>query len=164
MIKILFSQEQIDLLFEEKRKNEHPIVRKKAEVLYLKALEYPHGEIQKISRLSEPMLVSYMKEYIEGGIDRIREIKSYRPKSELDIHKDVIKKYFDEHPPQNSAEAGQRIFEICGLKRSPTQIRAFLKRIGLKLRKVGYVPGKQVDPEKQLEQEEFKKKNFRPID
>lgn len=158
MIKIQFSEDQINLLFEEKSKNEYPIVRKKTEVLYLKSFGFSHGEIQRITRVSEPMLVSYLKEYIEGGVEKLKEINYYKPKSELDTFKDELKKYFDEHPPQSSAEAGHKIQEITGLKRSPTQIREFLKRIGMKIRKVGYVPGKQTDPNKQKEQEEFKKK------
>jgi len=158
MIKIEFTEEQINALFEEKTKNEHPLIRRKADVLYLKSIGFPHGEILKITRISEPTLVCYLNDYKNNGIDKVKQINYYRPKSELDKFEAEIKKYFEENPPQNSAEAGQKIEEITGLKRSPTQIRAFLKRIGMKIRKVGYVPGKQTDINKQVEQEEFKKK------
>ncbi len=158
MIKIQFSNEQIDQLFEEKRKNGNSIVRKKAEVLILKSLGYSHTEIIAITRISEPTLTNYLKDYISGGIEKIKEINFYKPQSELDAFKDELKKEFDEHPPQTCAEASHKIEEITGLKRSPTQIREFLKRIGMKIRKVGYVPGKQTDPLKQKEQEDFKKK------
>ncbi|VAX37907.1 hypothetical protein MNBD_UNCLBAC01-858 [hydrothermal vent metagenome] len=48
-----------------------------------------------------------------------------------------------------------KIEELTGHKRSEVQIWKFLKRIGLKCRKVGMIPSK-VNIEKQ---EDFKKKN-----
>jgi len=163
MIKIQFSEEIIDQLFELKAKSEYPIIRKRAEVLYLKSFEFQHNQILKIARISEPTLAGYLNDYLAGGIEKLKEINYYQPKSELDAYTEEIKKKFEEQPPQTAAEAAQKIEEICGIKRSPTQIREFLKRIGLKIRKVGYVPGKQSDPEKQKEQEEFKKKTLDPL-
>ena len=45
---------------------------------------------------------------------------------------------------------------------SPTQTKEFLKRIGLKLRKVGHVPGKALNPDKIQEQEHFQKNKLEP--
>jgi transposase len=162
MIRIEFSKNEIDLLFEEKDKNNHFKIRKKAEVLYLKSLNFSHSDIQRITRISRPTLATYIKEYKEGGVKKIKELNFYRPISELDKHSEALKKYFDEHPPQNSNEALMIIEEKTGIKRSPTQIREFLKRIGLKIRKVGFVPGKLCNEEKQKEQEDFKKKKLEP--
>jgi len=159
MIKIKFTKNGVDNLFEEKERNAHFKVRKKAEVLYLKSLKFSHSDIQRIARISRPTLASYLNEYKENGIDKIRELNFYKPKSELDQHIAELREYFDEHPPQNSNEATVIIEEKTGIKRCPTQIRQFLKRMGMKIRKVGYVPGKLCNEEKQKEQEDFKKKN-----
>lgn len=159
MIKIELEEFEIDKLFEEKERNVHHRVRKKAEVLYLKALGFSHADIQAISRISRPTLATYLKEYKTNGFDSIQELNFYKPKSELDEHIAEMKKYFEEHPPQNSNEAQMIIEEKTGIKRSPTQIREFLKRMKMKIRKVGFVPGKLCDEEKQKEQEDFKKKN-----
>lgn len=48
-----------------------------------------------------------------------------------------------------------KIEELTGIKRSPTQVRVFLKKIGMKCRKVGVMPSK-ADPEIQ---DAFKKKS-----
>jgi transposase len=40
------------------------------------------------------------------------------------------------------AEAGARIAELTGVERKPTQIRQFLKRLGMKPRKVAAIPAK----------------------
>jgi len=63
---------------------------------------------------------------------------------------------------QSVSEAQAKIEELTGIKRSPTQIREFMKRIGLKRRKIGYIPGKATEPNKIEEQEEFKTKELEP--
>jgi hypothetical protein len=63
---------------------------------------------------------------------------------------------------QSVSEAQAKIEELTGIKRSPTQIREFMKRIGLKRRKIGYIPGKATEPNKIEEQEELKTKELEP--
>ena len=95
-------------------------------------------------------------EYQSGGIEKLKEINFCGPQSKLDEHAITIENYFKEHPPATIKEAMAKIEELTGLKRSEVQIWKFLKRIGLKCRKVGMIPSK-VDIEKQ---ETFKKKNW----
>lgn len=80
----------------------------------------------------------------------------------MDEHASTLETYFKEHPPRTVAEAQQVIQEQTGIERSPTQIQAFLKRLGMKCRKVGYVPGHAATPEKQAEQEIFKTQQLEP--
>jgi len=158
MIKIEFNKPEIEQLFKEKEQNVHPKIRKKAEVLYLKSLEFSHSDIQRIARISRPTLATYLTDYKNNGIEGIKELNFYRPQSELDKYIPELKTYFEEHPPQNINEAQMIIEQKTGIKRSPTQIREFIKRMGMKIRKVGYLPGKLCDEKKQEEQEEFKKR------
>jgi hypothetical protein len=55
-------------------------------------------------------------------------------------------------------EAVDKIEELTGIKRSPTQVRKFLKSMGMKCLKVGSLPSK-ADPD---EQEEYKEKKLEP--
>lgn len=160
MIKIEFADFEIEQLFDEKEKNTHHKVRKKAEVLYLKSLGHSHFDIQGIARITRPTLAKYLHDYKINGIESVTEVNFYKPKSELDKFIPELKIYFDKNPPCSSAEAQMIIEDKTGIRRSPTQIREFLKRMGMKIRKVGYVPGKSCDEEKQREQEEFLKKNL----
>jgi len=80
----------------------------------------------------------------------------------LDTQAASLEAYFKEHPPRTVAEAQQVIQEQTGLQRSPTQIQAFLKRLGMKCRKVGYVPGQAANPDKQAEQASFKTQELEP--
>ena len=49
-----------------------------------------------------------------------------------------------------------------GVRRGLTQVRAFLRRLKMKYRQTGFVPGQADTPEKQAEQAEFLKKNSCP--
>jgi transposase len=73
--------------------------------------------------------------------------------SELLAHRTTIEDYFRTNPPATIKEAAAKIYELTGIQRSESSIRAFLKRIGIQRRKVGHIPAK-ADVEAQ---EAFKK-------
>jgi transposase len=148
MIQIEFTPLEIEELLEAKERNAHPKIRKKAEVLYLKALKFPHAQIQKIADISRPTLAAYLSDYKKEGLKSIFTLKFYTPQSELDKYMPELKAYFEQHPPCNSLESQMIIEKKTSIKRSLTQIRAFLGRMGLKIRKTGYVPGNLNDEKK----------------
>jgi hypothetical protein len=80
----------------------------------------------------------------------------------LDAHAATLETYFKDHPPRTVAEAQQAIKAQTGIERRPTQVQAFMKRLGMKCRKVGSVPGQAANPDKQLEQETFKTQALEP--
>jgi transposase len=156
MIRIEFTPEEIDALEYERYYHPDPKVQKKMEVLYLKSQGLEHQEICRLGRISKTTLTTYLKQYQDGGLERLKEFGYSGPSSELDQHAASLEAYFKEHPPRTTAEARQVIQEQTGLERSPTQVQAFMKRLGMQCRKVGYVPGRAADPDKQAEQETFK--------
>ncbi len=60
------------------------------------------------------------------------------------------------------AEAQQAIKDQTDIERSPAQIQAFMKRLGMKCRKVGHVPGRAANSDKQAEQETFQTQELEP--
>ena len=85
----------------------------------------------------------------------MKELNFRRPESELADHRSSIEQFFKEIPPASVKEAASEIEKLTGIKRSNTQVRKFMKRIGMKRLKIGAIPGKaDVDA-----QEEFIKKN-----
>jgi hypothetical protein len=46
------------------------------------------------------------------------------------------------HPPQTIHEAVAMLAALTGIHRSPTQVRLFLKHLGLQRRKAGLLPAK----------------------
>ena len=65
-----------------------------------------------------------------------------RPTSDLEAHQDTIEAYFREHPATTIPQAVKRIEELTRIKRSPTQVGIFLKKLGLKRLKTSAIPAK----------------------
>lgn len=148
MIKIEFNAEEIEQLHYERRYHPHPRVRQRMETLYLKALGYSHQEIGRIVGIGQGALRRYLRMYQAGGIEGLKELNFYRPESELNEHREQLKAEFEARPAKSINEAVQRIEKLTGIRRSPTQVRKFLKDLGVKRLKVGQIPAK-ADPEKQ---------------
>ena len=71
-------------------------------------------------------VTSYVHEYHEGGIDRLKQVNFYKPRSPLWDHCATIEAYFIEQPPATIKEAVHVIAKLTGIRRSETQVRTFL--------------------------------------
>ena len=158
-ITVSFKEEQKEILDRERYYHAHPVVRRKMEALWLKSQGLAHQEICRLASISKPTLCSYLKDYQTGGIEQLKELNFYRPESELMKYKEMMKTHFEEHPPATIKEAMAKVKTLTGLKRSETQIRAFLTAMGMKCRKVGMLPAK-ANPEVQ---EAFKTQKLDPV-
>lgn len=162
MITLEFSPAEIEVLEYERYHYPHPRVQKKIEAVYLKSQGLKHREICRLCRISKTTLTTYLKQYQTGRLDRLKQLDYQGQPSALNQHRVSLEAYFKAHPPRSTAEAQAAIEELTGLKRSPTQVQAFMKRLGLKCRKVGFVPGPATDPDKQAEQESFRVNQLEP--
>lgn len=148
MIQIHFSKSEIEQLKYERFYHPHPHVQRKMEVLFLKSLGLKHELICKIGDVSPNTMRSYFKEFKEHGIEKLQEINFYQPTSELDNHSETIKEYLKTTPPGTLKEAAAKIKELTGIKRSLPQIRNYILKLGVRLRKAGAVPGKLTEEKK----------------
>jgi len=159
MITIEFTEEEKQALHHERFHHPHPRVQQKIEAIWLKSQGLAHQEFCRLTGISKPTLCAYLKDYQEGGIEKLKEVNFYRPTSELAAHASSLETYFREHPPASVKEAAAKIEELTGIKRSETQVRKFMKSLGMKPRKIGMIPAK-ADPEKQ---EQFKQDELQPV-
>lgn len=148
MLRISVSEEELAQVRHGRYHHPHPRVRRKLEAVLLKAEGLPHHRIAAIVGVSENTVRSYLEAYAEGGIEGLTALQFYRPASELEAHAAALGAYFREHPCGSLAEACAAIERLTGLRRSQTQVSAFLKRLGLRRRRVHPVPAK-VDPARQ---------------
>jgi transposase len=162
MIRINFTDEEIAVLSFERYHYPDPRVQKKFEVLWLKSQGLSHEIIAQLSGVCARQVQRYLHEYLEGGIERLKQNLYAGSPSELNQHAETLKDYFSKNPPSTVAQAQKAIEELTGIRRSLTQVREFLKRLGLKRRKIGSAPGKADDPEKQREQREFLDTELKP--
>ena len=102
---------------------------------------------------------SYFKDYIIGGIEKVKEINFYRPKTEMLEHTSSIESHLKFNPPTSISQASAMIEELTGIKRGITQTRSFLKSLGFSFRKAGSIPSKALTEEKKLNNENIWMKN-----
>jgi len=76
----------------------------------------------------------------DGGLDGLRRWDPNRPESEMAAYRELIRESFEKQPVRTVAEAGERVFQLTGLRRGPSQVRKFLKDLGLKFQRVRMVP------------------------
>jgi transposase len=142
MIHIDFPPEQIDALHHERFHHPHPRVQLKMEAVYLKSQGLPHHDICRLARISENTLRSYLRQFQEGGVERLKRIDWAGTESELDEHRQALEDSVRQNPPRSTAEAAAAIERLTGVRRGPTQVRRFLTGMGLKFRKLGMIPAK----------------------
>ena len=148
MMQMSFIFEEIKTLEQERFTHPHPFVRRKLEALFLKSQQLPHPLICRLSGICGNTLRSYLREYQEGGLEKLTALPFYRPVSDLDVHRELVQAELALHPVATVKQARARILELTGLKRGLTQVRHWLGTCRLKRRKVGMVPAK-ADPKKQ---------------
>ena len=128
--------------------------------------EFTAETIARYTGLSKRSIFEVIKTYKESGLEKVMELSPRRQKSELEGFSDLIKDEFDNNPPRSIKEAKIRIKELTGIKRSDTQIRKFLKGLGMRLLKPMFIPFSKGDnniEEKTKKQKEFVAKQLDPI-
>ena len=104
----------------------------------------------RVVGVSERQVRNYRKAYEGQGTAALTGNARYRPASELAAYEDAIKESLLASPVATVAEACERIEGLTGIKRGPTQVRQFMKGLGLKPLKVASIPAK-ADPVAQSE-------------
>ncbi len=117
MIKLEFTDEDKKLLSYGRFNYPHPRVQLKMEVLWLKSEGLSNQKIAKLAGISVNTVTSYNRDYQEGGIEKLKEIRFNRPESEFKKHKKTIEEYFESNPPATINEAVKRIEELTPNKK-----------------------------------------------
>jgi len=125
-----------------------PLVQRRMETLWLKSHDLSHVLISLLAGISENTMREYFRLYQEGGIEGLKEVHFYHPESTLQAHATTLEAHFRDDPPATVKEAMSEIETLTGIKRSETQVRQFLQKLGLRCRKVGMIPAK-ADPDEQ---------------
>ncbi|GHU70890.1 hypothetical protein FACS189413_11880 [Bacteroidia bacterium] len=155
MIQLNIKTEDKQVIFEGRYTQPHPRVMQKYDALRLKDCGLPNKMICNILGICNNTLLSFFKQYNEGGLAKLNEINFNQPESDLKAFSTAIEKYLAENPPQSISEAAAKIEALTGIKRGETQVRKFLKDKGFRFRRVGTVPSKALTEEKKTNRETF---------
>jgi transposase len=126
MARLTFSEEEQQLLHQERFEHPDPRVQQRLEVLWLISQGVVYAQAARLAGVSAATVDRYVALYRQGGLPALREFK--KPTSALLDHRLALEESFRQNPPHTVAEACRRIKEETGLERRPTQVRAFLKR------------------------------------
>lgn len=124
-----FSDADLAAIAHDRYHHPHPHVQEKMHVLWLKSRGVGHTEIARLAGLHRNTVQRYLGEYLAGGLGECRRLKWAGQPSELHDHAGTLEDYFLAHPPQSTAEAQAAIARLTGVRRGPTQVRQFLKKI-----------------------------------
>jgi transposase len=150
MMRLHFTPDQIEQLRYERYHHPSPRVQRRMEALLLKNHGIDHGSIAQIVGVSPNTLRAFFRIFRQGGIEALKQLDYHRPVSQLQAYQKPIEQDFIDKPPATVREAAARIEQLTGIRRSLTQVRVFLRRMGFKRRKSGLEPA-GVNPRVQAE-------------
>jgi transposase len=137
---VTFSAADLEMIACERYHHPDPRVQRKLEVLWLLSHGETHERAATLAGVSRSSVQRYLTDYLEGGLDLIRRCPHKGSVSQLDQQQASLEEYFDKHPPHTVKEAQHVIEQRTGIRRGKTQVRRFLKRLGLKPRKACAIP------------------------
>jgi transposase len=143
--RVELSEEQQRIVNEERSSHPNQRVREKMLVLWLLHKGFTRQQVAEIVSVGRATVQRYVAAFREGGLDGLRQWNVNRPVSEMAAYRELIRESFEKQPVCTVAEAGERIFQLTGLRRGPSQVRKFLKDLGLKFQRVRVIP---VPPQK----------------
>jgi transposase len=138
--RVQLTEEQQRIVNEERTSHPDLRVREKMLVLWLLHCGTTRQKAAEILGLGRATVQRYVAAFRDGGLDGLRRCDHHRPVSEMAAYRDVIRESFEKQPARTMAEACDRIFQLTGLRRGPSQVRKFLKDMGLKFHRVRPVP------------------------
>ena len=138
--RIRLTEDERRIVNEERANHPSPLVRDKMLTIWLLHCGVTRSKAAEIVGASRATVQRYVAAYSKGGLDGLRHSEVHRAPGEMAAFEDIIRASFAERPACTIAEACKRIEELTGLRRSPTQVRHFLKGLGLQWRRVRAIP------------------------
>jgi len=161
---VTFSEADLETIKHDRYHHPDPQVQRKMEVLWLKQHGFSHELIAALAGVSRSTVQRCLTDYLEGGLAGIPPCYSKGPVSSLEDHRPSLEEYFAKHPPRSLKEAQHVIEQHTGIRRGKSQVRRFLKRLGMRPRKLAAIP---VPPKSTIEdharnQAQFLEENLQP--
>jgi transposase len=124
----------------ERESHPEPHVRRKMLVLWSLHCGLKREQAAKLAGVGLATVSRYVAAYRDGGLDGLRQWNVQGPVSDLAAYRDTIRQAFEQQPVSTTAEACMRIEQLTGLQRGQTQVRRFLKGLGMKWQRIRAIP------------------------
>ena len=138
--RIQLTEEQQQIVNAERDSHPQEHVRRKMLVLWLLHCGLSREKAAEVASLGRATVQRYVAAFRDGGLEGLRQWGIIGPVSDLAAHRDLIREEFTRQPARSMNEACERIERLTGIRRQPTQVRKFLKGLGLKFQRVRAIP------------------------
>ena len=138
--RVQLTEEEQRVVNEERASHPHPRVREKMLVLWSLHSGLTRQKAAEIAGVGRATVQRYVAAFRDGGLDGLRQWDVKGPVSGLAAHRDLIRRSFEKAPVCTIAEACERLHQLTGLRRGPTQVRKFLRDLGLKWQRHRAIP------------------------
>lgn len=139
-LRVRLTEEEQRVVNEERTSHPNERIRERMLVLWLLHSGVTRQKAAEIVGVGRATVQRYVAAYRDGGLDGLRRWDPNRPESEMAAYRALIRESFEKQPVHTVAEACERIFQLTGLRRGPSQVRKFLKGLGLKFQRVRVIP------------------------
>jgi transposase len=139
-LRIQLTEEQQQIVNAERDSHPQEHVRRKMLVLWLLHCGLTRAKAAEVAGLGRATVQRYVVAFRDGGLEGLRRWGVSGPVSDLAAHRDLIRAEFTRQPARSMNEACERIERLTGIRRQPTQVRQFLKGMGLKWQRVRAIP------------------------
>jgi transposase len=139
-LRVELTEEQQQIVNAERDSHPQEHVRRKMLVLWLLHCGLTREKTAEVAGLGRATVQRYVAAFREGGLDGLRVWGVTGPVSDLAAHTGRIREEFTRQPARSIAEACERIETLTGIRRQPSQVRKFLKGMGLKFQRVRAIP------------------------
>src|SRR5262245_42252830 len=149
MRQITLSEADVQAVAYERYHHPDPGVQRHMEILWLKHHGEPHQRIGTLAGCSRSTVQRTLAEYRAGGLSSLLQTPARQGSSDLDSRRASLEEVFATKPPRSVKEAREQIEQHTGVRRGLTQVRLFLRRLGLRPRKTAAIP---VPPKSSLDE------------
>lgn len=139
-LRVNLTDEEQRMVNEERDSHPDPHVRRKMLVLWTLHCGLKRRQAANVAAVGLATVQRYVAAYRDGGLEGLRQWNVQGPVSDLAAWRDAIRESFEQRPVSTMSEACARIEQLTGLQRGPTQVRKFLKDLGLKWQRVRAIP------------------------
>ena len=140
-LRIALTEEEQRIVLDERESHTDACVRRRLWVLWLLHCGLKREHAAKIVGVVVSRVQRDVRLYRRSGLEALRTSgRESAPTSDRARHQDQIRKSLEQQPARTIAEACQRIKDLTGVERRPTQVRQFWKGLGLKWPMVRAIP------------------------
>jgi transposase len=139
-LRVQLTEQEQRVVNEERISHPNERIRERMLVLWLLHNGVTRQKASEIVGVGRATVQRYVAAFRDEGLDGLRRWDPNRPESEMAAFRESIRESFEKQPVRTVAEACDRISQLTGLRRRPSQVRKFLKDLGLKFQRVRMIP------------------------